>query len=229
MKNKAKTNDSKRECQMLRITIFSAVLTLFLACSGENPDRTACLKDSDCKGNRICQSKTCIEQNQSQNPDGGGGSDNYQSIEKENPQPEKTNPKCNGNWSLGSTFYTDSSAGIGHECSKGFKNCRDGSFIQFPDGRCVCLLKCSSLVNAKLGKNCTKSGIWKCRHIQATNDDKNQGKVCVKDEWNLCQAGGTQPGTNPPQNPGKTCKDIGAACSDDEECCSDSCDEVCEE
>src|SRR5262245_4924246 len=53
---------------------------------------------------------------------------------------------CNGDWTLAEVPFVDDSAGIGQACDGSPpRNCRDGSYINFPDGRCVCLLRCSSL------------------------------------------------------------------------------------
>ena len=210
------------------------ILSLPTGCTG--PVDESCGSDQDCKGERVCKGGNCVDPKNPQKKSDGvqqddGGVKGDPAVGKdEQPKPDKAAPpnKCNGDWTLGSTFVKDTSAGIGHACSKGFKNCRDGTFIRFPDGRCVCILSCSSLVGKKVGDNCTKDGVWKCRHIKATNANQNQGKVCVPDQWNLCQAGGTGPGPGPKKDAGilpeKTCKAIGQACAEDEECCSDSCD-----
>ena len=158
-----------------------------------------------------------------------------------------TTPTCDGDFSLGSTFYSDSSAGIGHACSPegNPQNCRDGWFAMFPDGGCYCVLGCGSLTDNRDGAPCTTDGAWVCRHVLATNAGANEARICVPETWRLClhpddRSGGYGGGGGGAQDAGSgggggrdagggECRPEGAPCTDDGQCCSTWCslDDTC--
>lgn len=104
--------------------------------------------------------------------------------------PQDCKTDCDGNWTLGSTFYkSEDTSQLGQACNpdKAPKNCPDGLFIMFGDTQeCICILNCSSMVNIKEGDNCNTSGTWKCQKIKATNASGNSALACVPTKWNLC-------------------------------------------
>ena len=92
---------------------------------------------------------------------------------------------CEGDWSLGETFYRGESLGGACDPHNAPQNCATGDFIMFDDtGECICIAACSRFTDVSLGDPCTTDGSWTCQHIQANGG--NNGEYCVPTRWNLC-------------------------------------------
>jgi len=156
------------------------------ACSGLcGKPSTGCYCDTKCKQSNDCcadYDKYC-----------GGTSTACPNGSCEPGETEASCPQdcknCEGNFSLGSTFYKSSDTkqtGLGCNPKGAPKNCPDGYWINFPDtDECICILSCAG-IGVTVGANCTTDGAWKCMEIKATNASGNSGKMCVPVKWNLC-------------------------------------------
>lgn len=95
--------------------------------------------------------------------------------------------RCNGDFTLGKNFITNSNTDLGTACDKDPPtNCPDGTFVKF-NGNCYCTVACSSFQTThNPGDNCTSDGMWVCQHVLATNASMNEDVICTPKEWNLC-------------------------------------------
>ncbi|MBI5536158.1 MAG: hypothetical protein HY898_25780 [Deltaproteobacteria bacterium] len=152
---------------------------------------------------------------------------------------------CYGDFTLGQNVVVSGSTDtLGQPCNNNNAptNCPDGTFINFGNGECICIVMCSSLQGVSAGDNCTTDGSWKCEKIQATNASANYATVCVPTKWGLCTSGGQggsggggqggsggggqggSGGGEAGSGGGSQCKGSGDDCFDDDECCSGTCD-----
>lgn len=94
---------------------------------------------------------------------------------------------CKGDFSLGSLPLTCRSCSLGTACDNpdAPRNCIDGTYIRFDDGRCMCIARCSSF-GIEEGASCGEG--FTCRHIQSVTSG-NHATVCVADAWNVCLHG----------------------------------------
>lgn len=125
---------------------------------------------------------------------------------------------CDGEWILGSTFYSGSGVTMGHACDQQPqpRNCLDGHFMIFPDGECICILSCAK-IQVQPGEACNAAGTWTCQDI-VSSDGAQSGRMCVANAWNICTADGT-----PPPTGGGSCLANDTACGDPNDCCSLNC------
>ena len=140
-----------------------------------------------CPDGKTCANFACGGSTSSACPNG-----KCEAGETEQSCPQDCKTDCEGNFTLGSTFYkSQDSTQLGQPCDpKGApKNCPDGLWINFADtGECLCIANCSAFQGIKLGDDCTKSGSWKCMKIKATNASSNSAVACVPVKWKLCTA-----------------------------------------
>lgn len=94
---------------------------------------------------------------------------------------------CKGDFSLGSLPLMCRSCSLGTACDNpdAPRNCIDGTYIRFDDGRCMCIARCSSF-GIEEGGSCGDG--FTCRHIQSVTSG-NHATVCVADAWNVCLHG----------------------------------------
>ena len=94
---------------------------------------------------------------------------------------------CKGDFSLGSLPLMCRSCSLGTACDNpdAPRNCIDGTYIRFDDGRCMCIARCSSF-GIEEGASCGDG--FTCRHIQSVTSG-NHATVCVADAWNVCLHG----------------------------------------
>jgi hypothetical protein len=141
---------------------------------------------------------------------------------------------CDGDWTLGSTFYHGDDLGTACVPDHAPQNCVTGDFIMFGDGECVCIAECADFVDMREGDKCASSasGDWTCQAIRATNPSANGGLYCVPEAWQLCTEAGSGPSPNPDPgapdpsepDPGSQCLAWGESCAFDSDCCSEDCD-----
>jgi hypothetical protein len=95
---------------------------------------------------------------------------------------------CNGDFTLGSLPLTCRSCRQGAACDNADapRNCIDGTYLRWGDGRCVCVARCSSF-GVNEGDSCGDG--FTCRAVQSTNASGNRMAACVSDDWNVCRVG----------------------------------------